>query len=99
MKNIYGKTVTPQYEVCLEYQRGTTECPDWSLDESNTEVTNNYRDAVKMAKKLSLEHTDETKERIYICCFFEDEISTYNMAWWEYYINGKKECRILNEPI
>lgn len=93
MKNIYGETVKPQYEVCLEWQRGTAERPDWSLDENNTEMASNYREAVKMAKALSLKHTDNTKERVYICCFFEDSISSYNMVWFEYYEKGKKEGR------
>lgn len=97
MKNFYGETVKPQYEVCLEWQRGTEENPDWSLSDIDCELASNYRDAVRIAKKLSLKHPDTTKERVYICCFFEDSISSYNMVWFEYYTDGKKECRILNE--
>lgn len=95
MKNIYGETVHPKYDVCLERNVGTRQEPEWSEDMNEVEAADNYFDAVRRAKKMSLKYPDNLEARVYIVCYFEDSISTFNQVWWEYYENGKKDERIM----
>lgn len=95
--NEYGERVYPEYEVCTEKNIGTREEPDWAEDTDNNDIASNYREAVKMAKKRSLKYPDDLVARVYIVCFYQDSISTYNQAYWEYYKNGKKDERIWND--
>ena len=53
MKNIYGKTVYPKYEIALkQHVKGSVEDDYESVEFDGAD---NYREAVKMAKKYSLD--------------------------------------------
>lgn len=95
MKDMYGTTVHPKYDVCLERNVGTREQPDWSEDMNEVEGANNYYDAIKRAKRMSLKYPDNLEARVYIVCYYENDITAFNEVWWEYYENGKKEGRYL----
>lgn len=93
MKNMYGETVIPQYEVVLEVNRGSMGSPDY--ESVDFIVADNYREAAKTAKEESKKH-DGIMERVFITCYFEDDVSSYNEVWWEYYDNGHKDKRYIN---
>lgn len=101
MKNIYGKT-DPKYEIALkQHVKGSVEDDYESVEFVGA---NNYRDAVKMAKKYSLDigsnirykesaSLDAGLAQVTIICYYSDDVSDYNEVWQEEYINGKKTKR------
>lgn len=103
MKNIYGKTVYPKYEIALkQHVKGSVEDDYESVEFDGAD---NYREAVKMAKRYSLDigsgnirykesaSLDAGLAQVTIICYYSDDISDYNEVWQEEYINGKKTKR------
>ena len=103
MKNIYGKTVYPKYEIALkQHVKGSVEDNYESVEFDGAD---NYREAVKMAKKYALDigsgnmrykesaSLDACLAQVTIICYYSDDISDYNEVWQEEYINGKKTKR------
>lgn len=103
MKNIYGETVKPQYEVALkQHVKGDI---DNDYESVEYHEASNYKEAVKIAKKFSLDigHEDSRfKEtttldaglaQVTIICYYADDMSDYNDVWKEEYVNGKKTRR------
>lgn len=103
MKNIYGETVKPKYEIALkQHVKGSVENDYESIEFYNAE---NYWDAVKKAKKYSLgigsenirfkesNHLDAGLAQVTIVCYYSDDTSDYNEVYQEEYINGKKTRR------
>ena len=103
MKNIYGETVKPKYEVALkQHVKGDMENDYESVEFHDAD---NYREAVRKAKKYSLSIGSENmrfKEtttldaglaQVTIVCYYSDDTSDYNDVWQEEYINGKKTRR------
>lgn len=106
MKNAYGEIVKPRYEVVLLTWASTTSIEEakknHDLESFSFISCANYRDAVAKAKKASMDigrtirgdyGINEVVE-VRITCYFEDDTSTYNEVWFEYYENGKKDERI-----
>lgn len=103
MKNIYGETVKPKYEIALkQHVKGSVENDYESIEFYDAD---NYREAVREAKKYSLgigsenlrfkESTslDADLAQVTIVCYYSDDTSDYNEVWQEEYINGKKTRR------
>ena len=103
MKNIYGETVKLKYEIALkQHVKGSVENDYESIEFYNAD---NYREAVRKAKKYSLgigfenlrfkesNHLDAGLAQVTIVCYYSDDTSDYNEVWQEEYINGKKTRR------
>lgn len=103
MKNIYGESVNPEYEVALkQHVKGSVKNDYESVAFYGA---SNYREAVRIAKKYSLNIGSENlrfKEtttldaglaQVTIICYYSDDMSDYNDVWQEEYINGKKTRR------
>ena len=90
MKNIYGEVVKPQYEVAI--QRHVEGSVDDDFESVDFVDASNYRDGAKKAKNLSLsdQYGDCKQWRIALICYYSDDVSTYNQAWEDIYIKGKK---------
>lgn len=106
MKNLYGETVKPQYEVALKRVASWREdqeqaLEDWDMETYGHLPADNYRDAVRRAKDISkkigtLVESDYGKSilrEVDIICYFEDDTSSYNQVWEEEYKDGKKVGR------
>lgn len=106
MKNIYGETVKPQYEIALKQHVKGSEDNDYESIEFYG--ASNYREAVRLAKKYSLTlgqgnlrfkesaSLDAGLAQVTIVCYYADDMSDYNEVWQEEYINGKKTRRYGN---
>lgn len=107
MKNMYGETVKPQYEIALK-QHVKGNCEDDFETVSYESYCGHYREYVKLAKELSKHLGEEVVKghkfpetatlnkglaEVAIVCYFEDDTSSYNHVWQEVYINGKKDAR------
>lgn len=103
MKNIYGEAVKPQYEVALkQHVKGDV---DNDYESVAYHEVSNYKEAVKIAKKFSLDIGREDSRfketatldaglaQVTIICYYADDMSDYNDAWQEEYVNGKKTRR------
>ena len=103
MKNIYGETVKPQYEVALkQHVKGDI---DNDYESVAYHEAYNYKEAVKIAKKFSLDigcedsrfketaTLDAGLAQVTIICYYADDTSSYNDVWQEEYINRKKTRR------
>ncbi|MCW4110093.1 hypothetical protein [Segatella copri] len=103
MKNIYGKTIKPKYEVALkQHVKGSVD-DDYESIEFHS--ANNYWESVRMAKKYSFGIGSENKRfaetdkldaglaQVTVVCYYSDDTSDYNEVWQEEYINGKKTVR------
>ena len=102
MKNKFGETVKPQYEV---YIYGWSQWCSIEAAIANHDIevfsyicADSYREAAKAAKSMSLKkgqvYKGEYGKReivdVSIVCYFSDDTSDYNPAWEEFYENGKK---------
>lgn len=106
MKNLYGETVKPQYEVALKRVASWRDDQEQALIDEDYETfgyipASNYRETVREAKAASMSLGKEVSgdngkgilREVCIVCYFEDDISSYNQAWIEVYAYGKKEGR------
>lgn len=106
MKNMYGETVKPQYEVALKRLSSMRKDTEQALADEDFEtfgniLASNYRDAVMKAKQKSNDIGKEITSdygtailrEVAVICYFEDDTSSYNQVWQEVYRKGKKEGR------
>lgn len=61
---------------------------DDDFESVNIDGADNYRQAVRIAKKLSLK-----RDAIDIVCYTPTIHTSYHTLWFERYINGKKQYR------
>lgn len=61
---------------------------DDDFESMDIDGADNYRQAVRIAKKLSLE-----RDAIDIVCYTPTVDTSYYTLWFERYINGKKQYR------
>lgn len=73
---------------------------DHDLETCAYNLADNYRDAVRIAKELSLpenSHNTACKNNKVVCtevvCYTETECTSYSVIFYERYVNGKKESR------
>lgn len=91
MRNMYGEVVKPQYEIAIQRHVEGSVADDFeSVDFVGCP---NYREGARKAKEMS-KGIDNAKQRICLVCYFQDDTSSYNQAWLEYYRDGKKEERV-----
>ena len=103
MKNMYGETVKPQYEVALkQHVKGDVDNDYETVDFIGAD---NYKEACKIAKAqskdigknngrfLETERLDAGLVMVSVCCYFADDTSDYNEVWQEDYVEGKKVGR------
>lgn len=91
MTNAYGEIVKPRYEVVIqEHVKGSVADDFESIDFM---AADNYREAVKRAKAESIKYANDPEHQVLITCYFEDDTSSYNEVWYEFYENGKKVGR------
>ena len=103
MKNMYGETVKPQYEVALkQHVKGDVDNDYETVDFIEAD---NYKEACKIAKAQS-KGISKNNDRFYeterlnaglaivsIVCYYSDDVSDYNEVWQEDYVEGKKVGR------
>ena len=106
MKNLYGETVKPQYEVALkQHVKGNTANDYESVGFIGAD---SYREACKIAKAQSknigkhsdgrfyeTEHLDAGLAMVTVCCYYADDTSDYNEVWQEDYVGGEKVGRYI----
>lgn len=103
MKNMYGETVKPQYEVALkQHVKGDV---DNDYETVGFIGADNYKEACKIAKAQSKgigKNNDRFRETerlnaglaiVSIVCYYSDDVSDYNEVWQEDYVEGKKVGR------
>lgn len=103
MKNMYGETVKPQYEVALkQHVKGDVDNDYETVDFIGAD---NYKEACKIAKAQSKgigknnDRFNETERLnaglaiVSIVCYYSDDVSDYNEVWQEDYVEGKKVGR------
>ena len=104
MKNFYGETVKPQYEVALKQHVKGNVFNDYRTVEFIR--VDNYKEACNIAKAQSknigknndgkfneTELLDAGLVSVSITCYYADEESDYNIVWDEDYVDGKKVGR------
>lgn len=105
MKNMYGETVKPQYEVALkQHVKGDVDNDYKTVDFIGAD---NYKEACKIAKAQSkdiskkdgkfheTECLDAGLAMVSIVCYYSDDVSDYNEVWQENYVEGKKVGRYI----
>lgn len=107
MKNMFGETVKPHYEIALK-QHVKGDCPDDYETVHYESGCKNYNEYVKLAKELSkhlsectikgytyreTDTLDKGLAQVALVCYYEDDTSSYNEVWQDVYINGKKIYR------
>nr|DAP71210.1 MAG TPA: hypothetical protein [Bacteriophage sp.] len=103
MKNMYGETVKPQYDVALkQHVKGDVADDYETVDFIGAD---NYKEACKIAKAQSKgigKNNDRFHETerlnaglaiVSIVCYYSDDVSDYNEVWQEDYVEGKKVGR------
>ena len=103
MKNMYGETVKPQYEVALkQHVKGDVDNDYETVDFIEAD---NYKEACKIAKAQSkgigknngrfheTERLNAGLASVSIVCYYSDDVSDYNEVWQEDYVEGKKVGR------
>ena len=104
MKNMYGETVKPQYEVALkQHVKGDTGNDYETVGFIGAYI---YKKACEIAKVKSKNIGKNTDGRCYeterldaglasvsIVCYYSDDDSDYNEVWQEDYVEGKKVGR------
>ena len=105
MKNMYGETVKPQYEVALkQHVKGHVDNDYETVDFIGAD---NYKEACKIAKAqskdigknngrfLETERLNAGLAMVTVCCYYADDTSDYNEVWQEDYVGGKKVGRYI----
>ena len=105
MKNMYGETVKPQYEVALkQHVKGDVDNDYETVDFIGAD---NYKEACKIAKAqskdigknngrfLETERLNAGLAMVTVCCYYADDTSDYNEVWQEDYVGGKKVGRYI----
>jgi hypothetical protein len=105
MKNMYGETVKPQYEVALkQHVKGHVDNDYETVDFIGAD---NYKEACKIAKAqskdigknngrfLETERQNAGLAMVSIVCYYSDDVSDYNEVWQEDYVGGKKVGRYI----
>lgn len=104
MKNMYGETVKPQYEVALkQHVKGDVDNDYETVDFIGAY---SYKKACEIAKVQSknigkntngrfheTERLDAGLASVSIVCYYSDDDSDYNEVWQEDYVEGKKVGR------
>ena len=106
MKNMYGETVKPQYEVALKQHVKGDVSDDYETIDSIGAY--NYKNACEIAKAQSknigknndgrfheTERLNAGLAMVTVCCYYADDTSDYNEVWQEDYVGGKKVGRYI----